>query len=619
MKLIKFRIQSYKSIKDSEWCWLASDLTTLAGKNESGKSAILEALRDFDTNIEEIPGGAFPLDESGEPAIELCFEVDKATLDEIAKEINITVDKTARDLIAKDGLTILKYADGSYNLEQKISEALDGSLDRQSNEINQQHIKKIQSIIEELKKVEQLSSIAEPKLDGTIEEIQQSASQFVAQVNLQLPAIPDEAKRQEVSESLTTIKAEWESLQRESPSNKFLNEATAYIPNFIFFSDFLDILPFELPLAEAKNHKTVQNFAKVANLDLDKVIKTTDVQRRKIILNKHSATITGDFMDYWGQNEIELVADSNGENLVLGVKETGKTMIFKAEQRSKGFQWFLSFYLRLNAEKDETNIILIDEPGLYLHAKAQKDVLKVLEEISTETQVIFSTHSPYLIDADRLDRVRLILKDDNGTRIENKIHKGADSETLTPIITAIGLDLARSFSIAAKQNVLLEGISDYYFLQALKEYVPKSKMRQANLIPCVGAPKVPQMASFLIGLDLEFLAILDNDNEGKRIAKELSEKLSLDNTKIISVSNKDGYSIEDLFSHTDFNSFVLDDVKNGDVTVLNSKFLKDKKLDKVLLAKKFLEQVKKDKTRINLSDETFSAFKELFEKISAGF
>lgn len=615
MKLIKFRIQKYKSIKDSEWCWLASDLTTLAGKNESGKSAILEALRDFDTNVIEIPGGAYPLDESGESVIELCFEVNKATIDEIAKEINITVDKTAHDLIAKNGLTILKYADGSYDLEQKISEALD----RRRDEINQQHIKKIQSIIEKLKKVEQLSSIAEPKLDGTIEEIQQSTAQFVAQVNPQLSAIPEEAKRQEVSESLTTIKTEWESFQKKSTVNRFLDEVTAYIPNFIFFSDFLDILPFELPLAEAKNHKTVQNFAKVAGLDLDKVIKTTDVQRRKIILNKHSATITGDFMDYWGQNEIELVADSNGENLVLGIKEAGKTMIFKVEQRSKGFQWFLSFYLRLNAEKDETNIILIDEPGLYLHAKAQKDVLKVLEEISTETQIIFSTHSPYLIDANRLDRVRLILKDNNGTRIENKIHKGADSETLTPIITAIGLDLTRSLSIAAKQNILLEGISDYYFLQALKEYVPRSKAHQANIIPCVGASKVPQMASFLIGLDLEFLAILDNDSEGKRVAKELSKKLSLDDTKIISVSNKDDYSIEDLFSHADFNSFVLNEVKNGDPTVSNSKFLKDEKLDKVLLSKKFLEQVKKDRKKINLSKETVNTFKGLFEKISSGF
>ena len=142
-------------------------------------------------------------------------------------------------------------------------------------------------------------------------------------------------------------------------------------------------------------------------------------------------------------------------------------------------------------------MILIDEPGLYLHSKAQKDVLKVFEILSDESQVIISTHSPYLIDAQRLDRVRLILKDDQtGTRIENKIHKDADTETLTPIMTAIGLDLSSDFSIAGKKNVLLEGISDYYFMQALRE---QTKGNKANFIPCVGATKIPQLASLLIG------------------------------------------------------------------------------------------------------------------------
>jgi len=67
MKLKKFRIKNYKSIKDSDWCWLASDVTTLAGKNESGKSGILEALRDFDTDIATVPDEAMPLDDNSNP------------------------------------------------------------------------------------------------------------------------------------------------------------------------------------------------------------------------------------------------------------------------------------------------------------------------------------------------------------------------------------------------------------------------------------------------------------------------------------------------------------------------------------------------------------------------
>ena len=616
MKLIKFRITKYKSIKDSGYCWLASDLTILAGKNESGKTAILEALRDFDTDVEKIPDDALPLDESGQPVIELCFEINKPTLDEIAKEIKITIDKPTYNLIDSKGLMILKNHNGSYDLEKGVAEALD----KQKNETDQQHIQKIQTIVKKLREIEQLSNIVEPKFEGGVETIQQAATQFVTQATDQIASIPEEVKKEKSSEMLAIITTEANALQKGRPSSKFLEEVVLYIPNFIFFSDFLDILPFELPLSEAKEHKVVKDFAKVAGLDLDKVIQAgTNTQLRRNILSRHSATISGDFMDYWGQDKLDLIAEPDGDKLRLGVKESGKTMLFKPEQRSKGFQWFLSFYLRLNAEKDETNIILIDEPGLYLHAKAQKDVLKVLKKISKEGQVIFSTHSPYLIDARRLDRIRLILKEDNGTRIENKIHKGADNETLTPIITAIGLDLTQQFSITGKRNVLLEGISDYYFLRALKEYLPESEADQVNLIPCVGASKIPQIASLLIGWDLEFLTVLDNDREGKRIARELSEKLSIDESKIIFVSNRDDFSIEDLFSHDDFNTFVLEDIKNSRQDLLNSKFLKEKKLDKVLLAKKFFEKIERDKSQTSLSQDTIGVFKVIFDKILAGF
>lgn len=617
MKLIKFRITEYKSIKDSGYCWLASDVTTLAGKNESGKSGVLEALRDFDTNIEKISDEALPLDQSGEPTVELVFEADKGTLDAIAQEKNITIDKATRDHIAKNGVAIFKYFDGSYDL---ADEALEKLLDKSVSDKNAQIITKIKTSLDKLKKTDGLTDLVDPKISGSIEETKNALTQFVAQATAKATAITEAEKKSQADSVIATITAENGVLQSPTASNIFLEEIQAYIPNFIFFSDFLDILPFELPLAEAKNNKPVSDFAKVAGLSLDDVVKTTNTQLRRNLLSKHSASITGDFMGYWGQNQLDLVAEADGDKLRLGVREAGKTMLFKPEQRSKGFQWFLSFYLRLNAEKDETNIILIDEPGLYLHAKAQKDVLKVFEEIAKESQVIFSTHSPYLIDAQRLDRVRLVIKDDtNGTKVENKIHKNADNETLTPIITAIGLDLTQDFSIAGKHNVLLEGISDYYFLQALKEFMAKGKTTNANLIPCVGAPKVPQIASLLLGWDLEFLAVLDNDAEGKRIAKELAEKLAVLENKIIPVSDQDGNSIEDLFTHDDFISFVLDDGKSKDKAVANSKFLKDQKMDKVLLSKKFFEKVKADKSKITLSQGTIKNFEVVFDKIATGF
>jgi len=616
MKLKKFRINNYKSIKDSDYCWLASDLTTLAGKNESGKTAILEALRDFNTDVEKIPDEAIPLDESGEPVIEMCFETTKEIIDKIMGKADIQIDKNTLELLTGNGLTILKLRDAGYRLSKNIYQGLN----KQEDKTAQLHIERIQSIVDELNNIKQLEGVAKPKLSGAPETVQQAVTQYINQINTQLPSVPpEEAEAHKVSEKITELNSEKNSLQKENRAEKFLNAALECLPNFIFFSDFADILPFEIPLAQARSHETVQDFAKVANIDLEKVIQTPDKQRRRNLLRGHSAELSGDFMTYWGQDKLTLIAETDADNLLLGVEEEGKTQFFKVEQRSKGLQWFLSFYLRLNAQQESDSIILIDEPALYLHAKAQRDVLKVLEKISEEVPVIFTTHSPYLIDANRFDRVRLVLKDKkNGTRIENKIHKDADIETLTPIITAIGLDIARDFSIPGKHNVLLEGPSDYYYLQALRGYVSKYQNNELSLIPCMGATKIPQLASLLIGWDLPFVAVLDNDNEGKQIGKKLSKKLRVTDKNIIYVSEEKDYRIEDLFTKDDFNKFVLEDEENNDPNILNSKFLKNQRLDKVLLAKEFFERAKNNKSKVNLSPETIGHFKNILSKIVEG-
>ncbi len=545
--------------------------------------------------------------------LEMCFEVEKSILDEIAEEIGITFDDETRKCISNNGVTIIKRHDGKYDLEEGINTFLNDEKD----ELNARRIEKIKQSLGYLSRVGYFSDIRTPELEDDIANIKQKVNVYLQEIEAHSASMPDEEVRQKVHEAIETMKAEKDALAYEDVPSKFVDALVKQTPYFIFFSDFSDILPFELPFTEAKEHKTVQDFAKLAGLDLDEVVNTSDSQWRRNILSRHSAKISGDFRSHWEQDEIELVAEADGDKLRFGIKESGSYLLFKPEQRSKGFQWFLSFYLRLNAEQAETNVILIDEPGLYLHSKAQKDVLKVFETLSGKSQVIISTHSPYLIDAQRLDRVRLILKDDqSGTRIENKIHKGADTETLTPIITAIGLDLAHDFSIAGKKNVLLEGISDYYFMQALREHL---KANKANYIPCVGAPKIPQLASLLIGWDLGFLAVLDNDSEGKRIAKELSEKLSIEQDRIIFISEKNSFATEDLFTHDDFNNYVLEETKNEDATTPNSKFLKENKLDKVLLAKTFFEKAKGDTSGIKLSTETIEAFREVFDKINTGF
>jgi predicted ATP-dependent endonuclease of OLD family len=259
------------------------------------------------------------------------------------------------------------------------------------------------------------------------------------------------------------------------------------------------------------------------------------------------------------------------------IKDKGKEHPFKPEERSKGLQWYLAFFARLKAQGvTKNNIILVDEPGSYLHAKAQEDVLHTLEELADDNQVIFTTHSPYLIDPDKFERVRLVIKDKETeyTRIENNVNKGGDYETLTPLITAIGLDLSKGLSFAKKSNIVLEGISDYYYIQAMKHYLKENEGYEfpddVAFIPCVGQSKVGAVTSILFGYGLDYKIVLDKKGTTKNYNKLIRD--GIDTNKIIRVGDTDDQSIEDLFSEEDLDKYQLKSDQPDSKTIISKRF-----------------------------------------------
>jgi len=120
MKLTKFRIQNYKSITDSGYCTFASDLTILVGKNESGKTAILEALRYFNKSVLRVPEDALPLDGSvNEPLIEVCFQLNGEEVNEIQDASGVKLADGAIDYITDKGLVVTKDGRGRYSLSEE--------------------------------------------------------------------------------------------------------------------------------------------------------------------------------------------------------------------------------------------------------------------------------------------------------------------------------------------------------------------------------------------------------------------------------------------------------------------------------------------------------------------
>lgn len=613
MEIKSFRIRNYRSIKDSGICYTSGDnITILAGRNESGKTAILEALEDFGTE-REIRKEAIPFHEEGKmPEITVTFKTGKETLKDISEESGFKIE------IGKDiDVEITKKYPAEYSFSEESKNKLGITYEQlfkgKQEEIRGAH-KQIKTIHSKF-----------PALGGTLpemnfdnmQEFQTQFKNFQKETQPKLTQITEEKNRNDFTQAREEILkhiAEVENLQ--STENRLLEKIKRWIPNFILFSSFLDELPSEIPLSEAKNNDLIKDLAIIAKLDLDLI--TSDNPTRQI---KHkedlNITLKKGYEQFWTQDLTNLHIEWNSGKLYFHIKDEGEYYPYNI--RSKGKQWHLAFYIRISAraKEDAPNIILIDEPGLYLHAKAQEDILNKLEDAADDVPIIFSTHSPYLIKTDRLSRIRLVSKTkEKGTLVSNKVHKGADKETLTPIITAIGLDLSMGLDIAKDNNIIVEGITDYYYLTAFKELLGFKFKKEAHFIPSVGADKFNFLVPLMIGWGLNYCTVLDNDEKGRRISRKLLDDFKHTGIKIISVSEDKENEIEDLFEKKDFIKNILkEDPSPMDVDKKNSQLIKQKgkNYDKALLSKLFYEKAKNGK--ITLSSKTQENFRRLLRNI----
>ena len=573
MKVDYVRIQNFRSIIDSGNFYLDNNMTVLAGKNESGKSTILKALETFSS-------GGFSEEDFCETFYHGGFE-HLREMPEISVFLKFTYKEVCEKFLSEEQLSEIPFVE-SFDLH--ITKRLDrsGKLDIQvkgtlinvifKNRFNQIH-DDFNNFLFNLNLVEDylsydLKGIKEYN-DKTLFTNNNDLKHLfnrIHNINLHVEyTMNNESLKNSVVKDLDSFLNVSRSIEGyiEDTIQAIEDLYTSCEPKFVLFDSFDDILP-DVVNHTNNNSTILKRFYKVVNISPSALFKAKGFSRRKIT-RKFSTDFSDEFSNYYNQSNLKIECSLDGADLYFYVYEDNNDLPFRPSQRSRGFQWFLSFFLTLKAETTNNCILLIDEPGLYLHAKAQNDVLEVLENLSVSHQIVMTTHSPYLIDPSRLERVRLVLKTKNGnTYIENKIHKGADKDTLTPIITSIGLDLSSDLVFSRDGiNVLVEGISDYFYLEALKKQIkiPDMNMNEFRFIPTVGATQIPNLAALLIVWGLKFFVVLDNDKEGERVRKTLLSKLAIDQNKIIFVSNIEGYSIEDMFSKEDFYKFIF--LENG--------------------------------------------------------
>lgn len=599
MKIIKFRIQNYKSITDSGDCYFSEKLTILAGKNGSGKSSILEALEDFHEN-RQIRSDAKPIKRAGEPRVSVSFELDDKECGEILKEIGFSgvVPK------AKNYVVELSKTNKDYALAESSRDSLGFPNNRKQIEekINSQ-IKKIES--------EYVNSGPEefPYFD-TNKSLDSFAAAVRAFIALPTLGVDDKAKLEPiVNEIFELVRAFYSG---EDTCSKFVVRfVEKKLPYFILFSSFEDVFPEEIELATIEENEWANDLQEISDFRISS-IKDPDDQTRRNHQQEVNAQFTEKFEKYWTQDPIKLQFEKDGDRIKFWIDELGWQ--YRPSQRSKGQQWYLAFYTKVVARINESkpNVILIDEPGLYLHARAQKDLLRILDEHTSNYPVVFSTHSPYLITEDTLENVRLVEKADSGTMILGKIHnhESASKETLTPILTAIGLGINDSIAdVNKRSNVVVEGPEDVFYLQAFRtlEY-PGLKW---NFINGGGSGNMGIVGAILEGWGSEVVYLYDNDQGGKDGAKSLCNTWGVLKTHIKKVIDTKESSIADILSVNDFKKYVLGD---QDVEVLiNSQYIKSSKKNKVLLARTFLQGVKGGTVAVGLDEQSKENIRKLFE------
>lgn len=256
MEIKSFRIKNYRSIKDGGVCYVSGDnITILAGKNESGKTAILEALEDFNTE-KEIWKEAIPIHHRETvPEIAVTFQINKETLNEISEELNLKLE------MPKSGnIEIIK----KYPLEYSLSEETREMLGIKDEQLFKKQQKEITEIYRQIKKIHSEFSqlggtLPEINLDN-MQEFKTQLANFKNEVQPNLPQIPDEKTRNSFSQALEEIIGKIAEINNsEVVEKKFIEQIKQWIPNFILFSSFDDIFPSESPLSEASKNELIKD------------------------------------------------------------------------------------------------------------------------------------------------------------------------------------------------------------------------------------------------------------------------------------------------------------------------------------------------------------------------
>jgi predicted ATPase len=528
MKLISARVRMFRNIVDSGEIAFEDDVTCLVGKNESGKTALLNALHrlnpapeaaGFDA-IRDYPRWRYTRDRKDHrvdsvKAVSATFELEVA--DEVAVE----------EVFGPGVLTSTHYA---YTVPYAGNRVASFQFDEAVAITNVLTAAQISAELAEVLK--QPVSIEELR-DGTA-----------------FPDDIDEALAREV-EHVEQI------VRRRLGDNSFWQAVNAVLharmPKFFYFGHY-QILPGRVDVRELTSEdeapaqsslQTARALMRLAGAD-EQILLADEFETRQAELEAVSNEITNEVFEYWTQSsdlsvvvQVDKVTEyqDGGQAAVvryldIRVHDSRHGFTGNFGQRSSGFQWFFSFLAAFSEfeEHEHGVIVLLDEPALNLHGRAQADFLRFINQrLAATSQVVYTTHSPFMVEPSHLDRVRIV--EDKGPKegavVSQEVYS-VGAESIFPLQAALGYDIAQNLFIGP-DNLLVEGSSDLTYLQIMSDHL-KSLGREGlsdrwRLLESNGATNLPTFVS-LLGDKLDVTLLVDGSSAGWRSCRTSSIKRS---------------------------------------------------------------------------------------------
>lgn len=535
VRLVSVKVGPFKSINEPCTVKIEPTVTVLVGMNEAGKTVFLQALekaRDarnrakFDKTPDyprkDLPAYSKVHDASPSPVVKLSLVLSQEELESLNKKHNINLDDKFLIEIEYD----YKNGDSIYfDVDERPA-------------------------IRALSLDPRLSSDAKVAVEKST-----SIKNIAAQLKSVSLSDVDKNILKEVEGRIAASK--WDKVIE----HEIWTELTPKIPKFLYFSDY-DLLPSKMNLADlaarvekekttpgqlTAAHDGILALLRMADISLGEFSNAASYEDLKAKIEGVSINLTDQIMKFWKQNdnlevEIDIKEDKaesapfdNGPNLYLRIKNRrhrGVSTPF--QQRSRGFIWFFSFLVWFDSVKERIRssdelILLLDEPALALHALAQRDFLNYIDELSARHQVIFSTHSPFMVHSERLHQVRLVEdKDEIGTIITETTN-GTDSRTLFPLQAALGWTIAQNLFIS-ERNILVEGPSELIYLKlvsSILEAEKKEALREdITIVPVGGLDKLATFIALLGANQLKLAVFHDhNGNPDQRLLDMIRRKI----------------------------------------------------------------------------------------------